>query len=52
MCGSGMASLAQNTLDTTRTHLHTVVLVIYVLQPRDELSGIEAIPYRLVLITL
>lgn len=34
------------------THLHAVVLVIHILEPGDELAGIEPISHGLVLIPL
>lgn len=33
-------------------HLHAVILVIYILDPGNELTGIETISHRLVFITL
>lgn len=33
-------------------HLHAVILVVHVLQPGDELAGIEPVTHRLVLVPL
>lgn len=34
------------------SYLHAIIFIIDILDPRNELTGVEAIPHRFVLITL
>lgn len=39
-------------MQSVHIYLHTVIFVIHILDPGNELTGVEAISYRFVLITL